>query len=302
MKRIALPFLTLSENTIELSEWTIGEPGQPRYPIEDIQENWDYEKDLEIGVDVNVNFEQAATDLALDQSALQMAAVLMVGTGAGTMPRVVHRACTKTLNQTNKNIRLATTLLGHTLSSQLHLEVRILFEGPIGSSKPLSPALKGAKLWQCDRRILLEDGGSSRFPIELTNFTDTFQGMPEQNAPWYVVWDPSNFHADFGGNVRLYVNSDIEEVSQRFVDGDRLLLQAIVADVMTQMISAALEHDNEEDFLSGFEEGSIGQQTRVWIETAFRGQTREIIRTIRSRYPGRFHASILAAAQLGSEE
>ncbi|UZJ61727.1 hypothetical protein OKW98_08425 [Pseudomonas sp. KU26590] len=302
MRRIALPFLTLSDDSVALSEWTIGELGQPRFPLAEILEDWDYEKDLEIGVEVTVDLHQASLDLALDAASLKLAAVLVVGTGAGSLPRVTHYACIKIIDRGNTSVRLEATLAGHTLSSQLHLEIRILLDGPIASGSQLSPRFKGAKLWRTDLRVLLEDGGESRFPIELTSFTDSFQGMPEQNAPWYMQWDPSNFHADFGGNVRLYVNSDNEEIAHRFVDGDRILLQAIVADVMTQMITTALDQENEDDFLVTFEQGSIGQQTRVWIETAFSGQNRQSISAMRRNYPGRFHASILAAAELRGEE
>jgi len=302
MRRIALPFLTLSDDSVLLSDWTIGEPDQPRFPLAETLEDWDYEKNLEIGVEVTVDLDRAALDLSLDATSLKLAAVLVVGTGAGSLPRVTHHACIRILDLENTCVRLEATLAGHTLSSQLYFEIRILLHGPVTSGNQLSPRFKGARLWQTDLRVLIEDGGGSRFPIELTSFTDSFQGMPEQNAPWYVQWDPSNFHADFGGNVRLYVNADIGEVAQRFADGDQLLLQAIVADVMTQMITTALDQENEDDFLASFEEGSIGQQTRVWIETAFKGQNYQSISVLRRSYPGRFHASILAAAELGDEE
>lgn len=300
MKRIALPFLTLSDEAVTLDEWSIGEPDQPRFPMEEIHENWDYEKDLEISVVMAVDFGMAERELALVGKTLELTAVLMVGTGAGTVCRSVHRACAVLLNRSNNRTRLIARLSGHQLSSQLHLDARILFERSATADSPLAPSIKGSKLWAQDRRVLLEDGGGSRFPIELTSFSETFQGRAEQNAPWYVHWDPSNLHADFGGNVRLYINADNAEITERFVAGDRLLLQAIVSDVMIQMIIAGL--DNEEEGLSSYEEGSIGQQVRVWIEEAFRGHTVESVRVLRRNIPGRFHASILAIAELGREE
>lgn len=300
MKRIALPFLTLSDEAVTLDEWSIGEPDQPRFPMEDIHENWDYEKDLEISVVITVDFNIAEKELALVDKDLELAAVLMVGTGAGTVCRSIHRACSVLLNRSNNKARLIAKLNGHLLSSQLHLDARILFDQSATASSRLAPSIKGSKLWARDRRVLLEDGGSSRFPIELASFSETFQGRAEQNAPWYVHWDPSNLHADFGGNVRLYVNSDNAEVTERFAAGDRLLLQAIVSDVMTQMMIAGL--DNEEDWLSSYEEGSVGQQIRAWIDEAFRGHTLESVKALRKSFPGRFHASILATAELGREE
>lgn len=302
MKRIALPFLVLSDETVELDNWTIGEPGQPKFPLTEILHDWDYEMDLEVEVDLTVDFKQAAADLRLEEKELRLTAVLVTGTGAGTMPRRQDRGCTVMLDNSRATTRLSAILPGHLLSAQIHLDVSVLFEGPTESGGLLSPKQRGSRLWQDLRHVLLEDGGDSRFPIELTSFTDSFQGKPEQYAPWYTHWDPANFHADFGGSVRLYVNSDIEDVAKRFVEGDRILLQAIVSDVMSQMISTALDLERDDEFLSDFEEGSIGHQTRVWIETAFRGQSPESIRALRMQSPGRFQASILAAAELRSEE
>lgn len=299
MKRIALPFLTLSDEVVILSEWTIGEPDQPQFPLDEIHEDWDYAKDIEVSVNVEIDFSAAEKELRLMGVGLQLSAVLFVGTGAGTVPRIVNQACSALINRSTTRARLIAKLPGHKLSSQLHLEVRILFTGSMAVNNPLAPSIKGSKLWAQAKRVLLEDGGSSRFPIELTSFGDTFQGRPEQNAPWYVQWDPSNLHADFGGNVRLYVNADDDEVTARFAEGDRLLLQAIVSDVMTQMINCSLE--NEEELLD-YAEGSIGQQIKVWMEAAFTGQTTESIKAVRRNFPGRFQASILAAADLGSEK
>ena len=302
MRRIALPFLVLSDEAVVLDNWTIGEPGQPKFPLTEILHDWDYEMDLEVEVDVAIDFKQAAAVLRLEEKELRLAAMFVTGTGAGTIPRRQDRGPAVVLDYCRATTRLSAILPGHLLSAQIHLDVSILLEGPIGSGGLLSPKQRGSRLWQDLRSVLLEDGGDSRFPIELTSFTDSFQGKPEQYAPWYTHWDPANLHADFGGSVRLYVNSDIEDVARRFVEGDRILLQAIVSDVMSQMISTALDLELDDEFLSDFEEGSIGHQTRVWIETAFRGQSPQSIRALRRQYPGRFHASILAAAELRSEE
>ncbi|MFK3788638.1 hypothetical protein ACI2KO_00060 [Pseudomonas piscis] len=299
--RIALPFLVLPDEVVRFGGWMIGPPGEPLTPASDILEDWDYEQDIQINALVEVDFSKAATSLGISASEMRLAVTLVAGTGVGSLPRRLDRLSTHIIDESNPVSTLDGVMLGRSLSGQLQLGLIIALDSPLDSGNPLSPKRKGARLWQSQKNILIEDGGDSRFPIELASFSDSFPGCSEQCAPWLVDWNPDAFEADFGGNVRLYVNADIESVSSRFVDGDTLILQVMVADVMTQMIDVALDLDGEEE-LTHFEEGSIGHQVRVWIDNAFPGQSLDSIRQLRTYKPGRFRASILASADLGENE
>lgn len=298
MSRIALPFLVLPNEVVTFTGWMIGPPGGPLYDAPDVLDDWDYEQDIQVAVQVEVDFPQAAAHLGINASELKLAVTLVAGTGVGSLPRRLDRLKTEVIDENNPAIMLEGLILGRNLSGQLQLSLRILLDSPPGSGNALSPKQRGARLWQIHRNILIEDGGDSRFPIELASFSENFQGNSERYAPWLVDWNPDAFEADFGGNVRLYVNADLGNVVARFVEGDALTLQTMVADVMTQMIDVALDLDGEED-LTQFHEGSIGHQTRVWIDNAFPGQSLDSIRQLRTYKPGRFRASILASADLG---
>ncbi|MGN8122447.1 hypothetical protein ACTJK9_11850 [Pseudomonas sp. 22082] len=295
MSRIAFPFLTLPNELVNFSGWMIGPPGEPLSPASDVLENWDYEQDIQVNVHVHIDVKEASVLLGIDVADLKLAVVLSVGTGAGSLPRRVDRLATAVIDIDEPAVTLEETILGRTLSGQLHLSLRIILEAPIDSGGPLSPKQRGARLWQYHKNILLEDGGESRFPIELASFSESFEARPEQYAPWLVDWTPTTLDADFSGNVRLYVNSDIESACSRFVEGDALTLQAMVADVMTQLIEAALDVENEAE-LDRYEEGSIGYQARAWMEMSFPGQNLENIRQMRIYAPGKFKALILAIA------
>lgn len=299
MSRIAFPFLTLPDEAVSFNGWMIGPPGEPLSPASDIMDNWDYEQDIQINARINVDVSAAAAHLGINASELRLAVTLVAGTGAGSLPRRLDRLATEILNETTPTATLEGVIFGRNLSGQLQLSLRILLDYPLDSGNPLSPKQRGARLWQCQKNILIEDGGDSRFPIELASFSDTFPS--ERYSPWLVDWDPGAFGADFGGNVRLYINSDLQNVSERFVAGDSLTLQAMLADVMTQMISAALELDHEDDF-SHFEEGTVGHQTKAWMEIAFPGRSLDNIRQLRTHKPGKFRATILAAADPGGEQ
>ena len=301
MSRIALPFLVLPDEVVSFRGWMIGPPGEPLSPASDVLEDWDYEQDIQINVQVEVDFFEAAAHLGIDASELQLAVTLVAGTGVGSLPRRLDRLSTEVIDENSPVITLEGVMPGRSLSGQLQLSLRILLNSPPDSGNALSPKQRGARLWQSQKNILIEDGGDSRFPIELASFSESFPGCSEQYAPWLIDWNPDAFEADFGGNVRLYVNADMESVVGRLVDGDALILQTMLADVMTQMIDAALDLDGEEE-LTHFEEGSIGHQTRVWMDIAFPGQSLDSIRQLRTYKPGRFRASILASADLGEYE
>lgn len=301
MSRIALPFLVLSDETVRFSGWMIGPPDEPLAPASDILENWDYEQDIQVNTHIEIDFSEAAKELGINSADLKIAAVLAAGTGSGALPRRIDRLSTKTINAESSLVTFNVTIPGKTLSGQLQLILRLVLESPIEAGNALSPKQRGARLWQTQKNILIEDGGDSRFPIELASFSESFKGRQEQYAPWIVEWNPTTLDADFSGNVRLYINSDNKRITKRFVEGDPLTLQAMVSDVITQIIETALENENETE-LTQYEEGSIGYQARVWIEMSFPGQSLDNIRQMRSYKPGKFRASILAIAEFREGE
>ncbi|HFS0486014.1 TPA: hypothetical protein ACHYXU_004806 [Pseudomonas aeruginosa] len=301
MSRIALPFLALSNEVVNFSGWVIGPPNEPLSPASDILENWDYEQDIQVNAKVEIDFPAAAQMLEIDPGVLRLAVVMVAGTGAGTLPRRIDRLQTTIIDANNTSVAVDAVVPGRTLSGQLQLSLRILLDSPIDAGNVLSPKQRGARLWQSQKNILIEDGGDSRFPIELASFSESFKGRPEQHTPWLVEWNPTTLDADFSGNVRLYINSDNELITERFVEGDPLTLQTMVADVMTQMIEAAVASEDEVE-LAQYEEGSIGYQARVWMEIAFSGQSLDSIRQMRTYKPGKFRAAILAIADFGEME
>lgn len=145
---------------------------------------------------------------------------------------------------------------------------------------------------------MLEDGGDSRFPIELADFSRSFASGEFSRAPWYLDWRAHDLNADFGGSVRVYVNSSIPEIAERFVAGDPLTLQSILGDVMSQMIGSALDDEDCEELLDDCAANTVGHQIRNWLDLSFPGQTVSAVRSLRDHFPGRFRAAILAAAEV----
>lgn len=296
-RAVALPFLVLPDEVIRFGGWMIGDPGQPLQPVAPLLENWDYTRDLETRVTVSIDWPAAASALKLPLDRLRLEFSLVAGTGKGGLPRRQHRLSTRIVDQGSSEIQLVGVVRGSELSGRLSLSMRINLEAG-ADGDVLSPRSRGSRLWESRCDVLLEDGGDSRFPVETASFSQVFHGRPQERSPWVLLWQPGQLHADFGANVRLYVNSDVAEVLQRFAKGDRPTLQAIMGDVMSQMIGVALDRDDLKDVLNDCEEGSVGRQIQKWLDYAFPGQNLAAVRAQQSQNPGAFRAAILAASEM----
>jgi hypothetical protein len=300
--RIAFPFLVLPDETVRFEGWMIGDSGQPLRPARDVLENWDYARDLEVAALVSIDWAAASQALQLPADRLGLKLSLIAGTGIGYLPRRQERLCEFIVRQTSAECRLSGTVLGQNLSGRLQLSLQVSLESPCENGTVLSPKVPGARLWQCQHDILIEDGGDSRFPVETVSFTKLFSGKLQERSPWYLHWQPSALQSDFSACARLYVNSDRPEVLARFVDGDELTLQAIMGDVISQMAGCVLDLEDVAEILAECDEGSVGQQIRQWLDFGFPGQEIKSIKTMRDQSPGVFRAAILAASEFGSSE
>jgi len=82
--RFALPFLTLPEETVKFDGWRIGDPGEPLLAAQDVLENWDYARDLEIACTIAFDWLRASNALQLPTDKLQLKVALVIGTGVET--------------------------------------------------------------------------------------------------------------------------------------------------------------------------------------------------------------------------
>lgn len=296
----ALPFLTLPNEIVTLGPWMIGQVGAPLLPIKPNLDGWDYATDLELQSSLSIDMRGAAEVLAIPEQELKLAVTLNVGTGRGRFPRTTRRISSYVLDsEAEQLIEMRAMIPGNMLSGRINVRIEVLLAAAPASGSILSPNCVGSRLWSEEISVELEDGGENRFPIEVVSFTETFPNHGHRTAPWYLAWKPGGLAADFGGSIRLYVNSDHRELAQRVVDGDDITLQAILGDVMVQMINAALDTDDSAEQLRECEEGSVGAQISAWMELAFPQRSLSEIQNMQRNLPGHFHAGIHAAAEVG---
>jgi hypothetical protein len=300
--RVAFPFLTLPDDAVGFCGWMIGDPGQPLQPAESLMQDWDYARDLEVSTTLSLDWDAASAALQLPKDELRLRVTLLAGTGTGNLPRRQDRVRELIVDCSSSEAQVSGLIAGRNLSGRLRIALLVTLDAPLEAGTVLSPKHHGARLWQCHHDILVEDGGDSRFPVETASFSSAFKGKPYEQAPWYLHWRPGALQADFSASIRLYVNSDREEVLARFVAGDQPTLQAIMGDVVSQMVESVLDHEDSSELLADCDEGSVGRQIAKWLELGFSGQETASIRMLRDSHPGAFRAAILAAAEMGGEE
>lgn len=301
MSQIAFPFLTLGDDSVAATDWIVSDADQPLDVRHGWIEDWDYARDITLERQIRVDFDLAASQLQLPADELELALVLRIATGAGSMPRLVRTWQTHVLRRDASEMVLTQTVAGHTLSARLRVECQLLLKSEPEKPAPLSPTMPRARLW-ADRLDLRLEGEEPRFPMELMSFAERFPGRPETHAPWYLHWLPGNHERDFGGAVRLYINSDRQDFVERVLQGDRATIQVMFADVMQQVVGDYLDHHGSELISPEAEEGSIAAQAQFWIGLAFPGQHPSQVRAMLKQRPGSYHAALLAAADVAAEQ
>lgn len=299
MTNVAFPFLTLSEEAVDSTPWEVLHDGTSITQISYLKD-WDYLGVIRVRRSLRIIPDIAANDLGIPVSELKSIKItLRIGTGPGNKPRQWVEAVDIPINTSGENIYIDHEIPGDYLSTRLQLNTVLVIDTPPQHSSPLTPTLKGSRVWNDQIDISLE-GEEPRFPVETISFTNQpqFAGRPLAGAPWYLHWNPTRIHDEFAGAVRLFLNSDNEAFIERFKSSDELTLQTVMADVMTQMVVSVLTQTDLHESLPGCEPGSVGYMISFWMETAFPGSSISAINSTLASKPSDFHASLLAAAEL----
>lgn len=300
MSQVAFPFLTIDDSALVLTEWTVSDAGKVIDTRKGWIDDWDYARDLVLEREISVDLELAAEQLQLPPDELEMTLLLRIATGPGTFPRWVRIAQSHDIDSHSSDVSLKEVIEGSSLSSRLRAECVLLLKSEHQHPGTLSPVLPQSRLWT-DRLDLRLEGEEPRFPMEFLDFGLRFAGRPEVDAPWYLHWIPGSLERDFGGAVRLFLNTRREDITERVLQGDRATAQAMLGDVMQQVIANYLDQTAPDLLPPDAPEGSIAAQVQFWLGMAFPGQHHSQIRAMRDQRPGSYHAALLAAADVVGE-
>ena len=260
--------------------------------------DWDPSADIRLCRTLQVDWPVAASDVRLRKDDLRLSAIACAGTGPGRLPRrYVHKEEIP-IERTDTLIEFEFVLPSRKLAGAIDVSTEIVLAEAPAWPDPLSPARTGDKVWFDRCRVAL-DAEALRFPMEIADLRNVLRHQPGANAPWYLDWSPHDWTRDLHGALRLYLNSRFEEVVTRVRDGDRLTLQAIMADVIGQVCERFVLATRRHEILDTWEDGTIGAQAQAWLESVWRGDDVGHWVSMLENDPGKFRAAILAFTDLG---
>lgn len=295
-RRIAFPFLTLSDAAVEASPWEVSLNGQDWIEAGEFLPDWDASCDIHLRRRLRLDQDIAAADLALSIENLSLLVGVRIGTGQGRLPRMVVAKHIEPVNSESPVWCFESVVKAQLLSLVLDLQTQIVLESPPEAPSALSPTSIGDRLWSDVIRIRLE-GEEPRFPIETADLRQMLGGIIPSDAPWYLHWSPLDWNRDFHGAVRLYLNKDDTEFIERIKSEDPQTLQILLADIMSQICERFIA-DNDLS-IEDVEPGTLAAQTATWLRKAWPGKDVDFIRSLLENRPGVFRSGFLALAEQG---
>ena len=297
-RRIAFPFFTLSDSAIEARPWLIALDGGDPAAAGEFLAHWDRSTAITLQRSLRVDLGIASADLGIPEEELCLAVVTRVGTGPGRLPRLVVQSDRREVSPSDPEVKIHLQEKGERLSTVLDLFTEIVLSNAPTRCDLLSPRQVGDRLWYDRQRTRLE-GEEPRFPLEVVDLQAMLGNVPAAAAPWYLHWSPRDWARDFYGAIRLFLNSSCEEVVQRVESRDPLTLQAILADVMSQVCEGLLVDSQADAIIAQCEQGSLGAQAGSWLKLAWPGKDVAFARAVLANRPSEFRATFLALAELG---
>ena len=296
-RRVAFPFLTLSDAAIEAEPWSFSLNSDGWQPLDEFLPDWDSASKLRIRRAVRVAPEIAADDLGITTESLDLSLGVRIGTGQGRLPRLIlHRECQE-LAGSAWQAEFEIELPSAQLSLILDVQTQITITAPPEKHGLLSPRQAASRLWSDTLRVQLE-GVDPRFPMETARIRELLGEAVAADAPWYLDWSPDAWHHDFHGATRLYINAERSDFIGRIEEQDAPTLQVLLADVMGQICERLISDPEADEIMVGAESGSLGAHATAWLHAIWPGRDAASIRSVLEQRPGRFRAAFLELAEV----
>lgn len=297
-RRIAFPFLTLSDAAVQSEPWHLSLNGGDFKPAGGFVPDWDAASEIRIRRSLRIKPHIAADDLGITVGNLRLALGVRIGTGSGRLPRLILLRECRRLKPGSWREEFDLQVPGDRLSLVLDVQTQVQLAAVPANGGELSARRVASRLWSETLRIRLE-GEEPRFPMEVADFRELLGNTPAAAAPWFLHWSPRDWNRDFHGAARLYLSRDQSDFIKRIEEHDGPTLQVLLADVMGQICERLINDPDADDVMSGAEPGSLGAQATSWLGTIWPGKDAAFVRSVLEQRPGRFRAAFLELAELG---
>lgn len=296
-RRVAFPFLTLSEAAVNVEPWSFSLNGGDWETLGDFLPDWDAASTLRIRRTVRLEPVIAADDLGIPAESLRLSIGVRLGTGPGHLPRLILPREYRKLAVGAWREEFEIRVPSDQLSLVLDIQTQVMLATSPEDYEPLSPRRAASRLWSDTQRVLLE-GEEPRFPMEVAGSGELLGWVPGGTAPWYLYWSPGDWNRDFYGAARLFVNGEQPDFIRRIEEQDAPTLQALLADVMGQICERLVSDPEADEIMQEAEPGSLGAQATAWLRVIWPGQDATFIHRVLEERPGTFRAAFLELAEV----
>ncbi|MFF7860953.1 hypothetical protein [Pseudomonas monteilii] len=301
MKRVAFPFLTLSEFAVTPSAWWVSLNNNEWAPLEEYLESWDPDSIVLLRREIRIDSAIASADLKFNILNSELLILVTLGTGQGRLPRFIVQQHSKLICKKTWVVSFELEVAGDLLSSIMDLSTSVVLATSIQGDSVLSPSRVGDLLWSDRVRSRLE-GEEPRFPIEVADISSLAGEAISSFAPWYLHWSPREWSRDFHGALRLYLSAEHSDLISRVESEDPMTLRMLMADIMGQVCERFITDPEVGDLFVSPEPGSLASQAASWLKKAWPGKDHQFIKSVFDNRPGIFRASLVALADLGEGE
>ena len=295
---VAFPFLTLEEEAIQAGPWQLALNDNEFRDASEYLPDWDIGSSIRVRRSLRVDHAAAARQTGIKPSDLRLAVVATVGTAGGRLPRYAPARQRLDVDPAGAETLIDFSIAGAALSNVVRLTTEVVLAKVPEDAEELAPHHVGDRLWSHKEKVRIE-GEQLRFPIEAVDLRGLLDDPIAETAPWLVHWLPGEWTSDFHGAFRLFLNSANVEVQRAVEEENTLVLQAMIADVMSQLCERLLKETEPtaEEVTRDCEPGTVGAQARSWLELAWPGRDLDYVRSVLDNTPNIFRASLLAAAR-----
>ncbi len=281
-----IPYLTPSEDLVSCQPWLLIEPSEKVLP--NLFPEWDSATDVRLKrcLKFDLNGIWHSCNLLPSDTLILVAE----WTSDGTSLRGISDKKYLSLSQVN-DFEIEVQIPGSELSQSLVLKTRLIFfPSNQGQRKKLSPHLPGSILWEDLYKVTLE-GEGSRFPMETINF-ERLNGVP-LNANWHLSWMPYEPELQLSANVRLYLNSNSEDVIKALTESKptekHLAIRKIIFwDVGRRLVKGMLDNKDFNGRDNFYPLGSLGFAVTTMLEIYFPNESIDGLRALLKSNPDLF--------------
>lgn len=294
MSSLAFPFLRLRDTAVTASSWLVSVEGGPDELLGRELPRWDYAATLDLARTLQVDFNEAASQLAMDVNGLRFAMIITLGTGGARLPRFRQPVWRQTVSANGSPITVRFQVNSAHLSQRLILATDILILDAPRSSSRLSPQHPATRMWG-DEHLTHIEPHDTRFPIEVISFSRLLRDQAP-DALWFLEWSSNDLGRDFMTAVRLYINADNSAFVARVRESDAVTLQLLMSAIVVQMARATIREEAFDLDMVRLAPGSVGAIVANWIQAAFPNQSLSTIRTRAEHAPAAFEAALSSIA------